>query len=106
MYRGQDRVKSYGLIATPGEGVALVKRGSNNSWVLSANERPSVRLDDGADHEVVWTREPDGVMVALIDGREVLRTGDRGEQDPFDGFTLINHGGEYLLRSISIDGSQ
>ena len=90
----------------PGQGVALVKRGSDKAWVLAANERSSVRLDDGADHEVVWARGSDGTMDVSIDGREVLRTGDRGEQGPFDGFKLINHGGEYLLRSIAVDGSQ
>jgi hypothetical protein len=44
-------------------------------------------------------------MVVLLDSREVIRTVDRAYDDPFDGFTVINKGGEFDLRQVSIFGT-
>ena len=52
-----------------------------------------------------WTRNADGFMTLHFDGKPVLEAGDRGFRDPFDGFSLINRGGEYGLASIRIDGT-
>jgi len=30
---------------------------------------------------------------------------DRSFRDPFDGFEFVNRGGEYVLRSLTIDGT-
>ena len=44
-------------------------------------------------------------MTLRLDGNPVLETVDRGFRDAFDGFSLINRGGEYGLASIRIDGT-
>lgn len=66
--------------------------------------RETVDLIDGATHRLVWTRDRDGRMVVSVDDREVLRVLDRGFRDPFDGFALVNRGGDLALRRIRIDG--
>ena len=42
--------------------------------------------------------------LARVDGAEVMNVVDRGFRDPLDGVALVNSGGDYALRSITIDG--
>ncbi len=44
-------------------------------------------------------------MVVKIDGAQVMEVTDRSFRDPFDGVALVNGGGDYALRSITIDGT-
>ena len=44
-------------------------------------------------------------MVIKIDGAQVMEVTDRGFRDPFDGIAVVNGGGDYALRSITIDGT-
>ena len=45
-------------------------------------------------------------MDALVDGVAVLSGVDTGVADaPFEGFTLINRGGEFAFRRIAVKGS-
>ncbi len=43
-------------------------------------------------------------MVVKIDGAEIMNVIDRSFRDAFDGVVLVNSGGDYALRSITIDG--
>ena len=45
-------------------------------------------------------------MVVLLDNNEIMRTVDRAYDDPFDGFAVINKGGEFELKQVSILGTQ
>jgi hypothetical protein len=45
-------------------------------------------------------------MVMLLDNKEVMRTVDRAHDDPVDGFAVINKGGEFELKQVSILGTQ
>lgn len=64
----------------------------------------TLELDDGRPHSLEWRRAVDGEMVVLLDGREIIRTLDRASGDDFDGFTLVNAGGEYTLGRIELFG--
>jgi hypothetical protein len=44
-------------------------------------------------------------MVVKVDGAQVMEVTDRSYRDPFDGIALVNGGGDYALRSITIDGT-
>ncbi len=85
---------------------ALIDEGERTRAADPRFQRSYVKLDDGADHELVWTRARDGLMIVSIDGEEALRNGDLTFRDPFDGISLVNHGGRYVLRSIVITGSR
>jgi hypothetical protein len=63
-------------------------------------------VDDGVPHTLEWRRNNDGEMVVLLDNKEVMRTVDRAYDDPFDGFAVINKGGEFELKQVSILGTQ
>ncbi len=66
-------------------------------------DRP-IQLLDGQPHSLSWTRDRDGAMTISIDGIEVMRVTDRSFRDPFDGFAVVNRGGDIALRQISIAG--
>jgi hypothetical protein len=45
-------------------------------------------------------------MAIEVDGKELIRTRDRGFRDPFDGVLLLDRAGEYRIRSIAVYGSK
>ena len=45
-------------------------------------------------------------MTVSVDEKEVMRVTDRGIGDPFDGFAMVNRGGDYVLRRIAIRGTR
>lgn len=60
---------------------------------------PGYQPWNGGDHVV------DGTTTAKLDGKALFTTVARSFRDPFTGFTLINRGGDYMLRAIRIDGT-
>jgi hypothetical protein len=100
--------------------------GSQRDWgyrlAYAAGQRPSVTLlrvtlgrlstivsydaiedlDDGRTHQIEWRRVPDGEMIVFLDGKEIIRTLDRANDDGFEGFTIANKGGDYTIRQIAI----
>jgi hypothetical protein len=40
-----------------------------------------------------------------LDGKELLRARDRTVRDPFDRLILVNRGGEYAIRSVTLYGT-
>ena len=105
VYRGANRNAGYRLAYTPGKGLALLGVNQWGSSVIDAT-RTDIALLDGKDHVIEWTRTDDGHMIVRLDGAEIFARTDRGWRDPFDGFHLINRGGDYLLRSLTIDGTK
>ena len=106
-YQGEARTAGYSLIYEPGSSPTLVmvkvsSRGGT-STIEFADEAPS--LSDGNAHTLLWTRDRRGVMVISIDGQEVMRATDRGFRQPFQGFQIVNRGGDYAIRHITIDGA-
>lgn len=103
VYQGDDRRAGYSVLFEPGKNALLVRRSSRGSSVIRESEAP-VAFADGGTHVVEWTRTADGTMELSFDGQPVFEVVDRGFRDPFDGFSLINRGGEYGLASLHIDG--
>ena len=63
-------------------------------------------MADGQSHIIEWTRDTGGVMTVSVDGAQVMSVADRRFRDAFDGFAVVNSGGDYALRSITIDGTE
>ncbi len=80
--------------------VRLSTRGTKST--LELYDQRSTLEDDQA-HTVVWTRDRHGAMAVAVDGQELFRVTDRSFRDPFDGFAIINGGGDFALRRIVID---
>ncbi len=43
-------------------------------------------------------------MAVSVDGKEKLRARDGGFRSPFDGFLMVNRGGDFILRRVSALG--
>jgi hypothetical protein len=44
-------------------------------------------------------------MVVTVDDKQVIAAQDTQLRKPFDGFLLINSGGTYWVRSVSVDAA-
>ncbi len=108
-YQGANAAAGYRLAYRPGatgrtpslELLRLSARGGTAT--IELYDQP-LKLEDGKAHVIEWTRNRRGHMVVRVDGTEVMNVTDRGFRDPFDGVALVNSGGDYALRSITIDG--
>ena len=108
-YQGADASAGYRLAYRPGatgrtpslELLRLSSRGATST--IELYDQP-LDLEDGKDHVIEWTRNLSGRMVVRVDGDEVMNVVDRSFRDAFDGIALVNSGGDYALKSITIDG--
>jgi hypothetical protein len=109
-YQGANASAGYRLAYTPGaragaaslELLRLSSRGGVATVELT--DKP-LKLEDGQSHVIEWSRDRGGHMVVKVDGAQVMEVTDRSYRDPFDGIALVNGGGDYALRSITIDGT-
>lgn len=102
-YQGSDRNSGYHLVYTPDveRGLHLVKlTGSGSSIIKSVDQQFSLNRQ----YAIQWTRDTSGSMIVSLDGNEVFRVNDRNFTDPFDGLTLINKGGDFTVREVTIHG--
>lgn len=104
IYQGAARATGYSVLLEPGKNALLIRRGSRGASVVQESEAP-VGFTPNTIQVLQWTRNADGFMTLRLDGNPVLEAVDRGFRDAFDGFSLINRGGEYGLASIRIDGT-
>lgn len=104
-YQGSSGKVAYRLTyfpnATPG--LQLSRVTSQGTTVIATYNQP-LRLETESDHALVWTRDRNGLMHVAIDGKPLIQVTDTGIRDPFDGFLMINSGGQYSVRSIRIMG--
>ncbi|MDA1057580.1 MAG: hypothetical protein O3C65_02745 [Proteobacteria bacterium] len=104
VYQGAGRSAGYSLLFEPGKKALLIRRASSGAAVVQESAS-AVTFTVNTIHALEWTRNADGFMTVRLDGNPVMETLDRGFRHPFDGFSLINRGGEYGLASVRIDGT-
>ncbi len=104
LYQGAARDAGYRLAYTPGGALELFRVSSRGVSIIDSSTAP-LSLEDQKTHHIEWTRHADGAMKVSVDGQEYLNTTDRGFRDPFDGFTISNLGGDYIVRQITISGT-
>jgi hypothetical protein len=107
LFEGADRRAGYRLAYNPGASprLELIRATATGSGVVESTNAP-LAWDDGANHRIQWTRTGDGAMQIQADGSTVMETSDRGITGAFDGFAVVNLGGDYGLRSVTIDGTE
>lgn len=110
-YQGANASAGYRLAYNPGapsagsaalELLRLSSRGGIST--VEVADQP-LTLQDGQPHVIEWSRDRSGRMVVKIDGAQVMEVTDRSFRDPFDGIAVVNGGGDYALRNITIDGT-
>jgi hypothetical protein len=105
-YQGREHARGYRLVYNPRSkpAFALNRIAPGRSSTIEVYDQ-LVNLEDGRSHNVEWRRGTDGEMVVLLDDKEIIRTVDRASEESFDGFTVINGGGDYAFSQIAIFGT-
>ena len=104
-YRGADRATGYRLAYTPGGALELLRVSPWGSSVIERVAGP-LTLEDKKAHRIEWTRRPDGEMAVSLDGKALFTAVDRGVTDPFDGFLMVNRGGDYIVKRLAVYGTE
>ncbi len=106
LYRVRGQVGGYRLLYQSGQSPKLSLLSASagrRSQLVARNLKQS--LEDKRPHKLKWTRNAAGEMAVSIDGLEILRVADRWPEEKFDGFLLVNQGGDYIINRISIAGT-
>ncbi len=106
-YQGNASGDGYRLAYRPGTSpvLELLRVSGRGVSVVGSITGPLV-LEDQRTHIIEWTRDAFGAMIVTIDGKERIRATDRGFRESFDGFTMVNQGGDYVLGRIAIHGTK
>jgi len=106
-YRGSQQDWGYRLVYEAGKkpSFTLLRVAPGRSSIIEVSDVVP-DLDDGRMHQIEWRRAPDGEMIVLLDGKDIIRTVDRANNDSFEGFAISNKGGDYTIRQIAIFGTQ
>jgi len=106
LFQGRSRTSGYRLAYLPGgePSFELIKFTSRGASVIDSNA-DAISLEDDARHRITFSRSDQGEMVVELDGTELIRAADRSFRDPFDGVSIVNDGGDYVISQIVIYGS-
>lgn len=105
-YQAADQGSGYRLVYRPDAGPSLaIERFSprGSGVVVTTSQAPA--FEDQRRHAIEWSRDAAGEMVVTVDGKEVLRGGDRTLRDAFDGFQVVHRGGDFVLGRVSAMGT-
>jgi len=107
-YLGQSGATAYRVAYLPGQTKDSLRliRITPKGAVAIATYKGGLNLEDGRRHVLEWTRDRNGAMVVNLDGQEMMRATDRTINNAFDGFLMINSGGTYWVRSVTVDGGK
>ena len=102
--QGSDPQSGYHLVyqASPAENrpMQLLKYRYGKPYIIDEVRENPPSLDDGADHNVRFSRSQNGDMTVTVDNVEVMRTADLSYRDDFTGVMIINNGGSYSYDNI------
>lgn len=106
-FQGDDRSSGYRLAYENSRkpSLTLLRYSPGRSAVIETTDQ-ELALADGNWHTIEWRRTQDGEMVVLLDNKEIIKTIDRAYDSPFDGFGIVNKGGEFELNRVSVFGTQ
>ena len=105
-YQGASGSNAYRLAYMPGAatGLQLQRISSQGTQIIGQSSGP-IAFEDGKPHVIDWTRDKQGRMVVTVDDKQVIAAQDAQLKKPFDGFLMINSGGTYWVRSVSVDAA-
>lgn len=106
VFQGAGRASGYRLAYLPGQNPSLELLTFGRRGVFSLGEHESVlNLEDGFRHRVELARGGDNTMKVLVDGTEVISATSNAFGDPFSGIAMVNEGGDYAIRKITVLGT-
>jgi hypothetical protein len=91
----------YRIAFTPGASpsVQLLKARQDGVAVIDSWEG-----DLGRSVEFQWTRDEDGEMTVSANGETLFEVSDRSFRDPFQGFLMLNGGGDFTVERVAVSG--
>ena len=103
----KERAAGYRLAYNAGASPSfeLLRYGRSGERRLATHGR-RVNLEDNYRHRILFVRDESGGMSVSVDGKTLVQVSDRSFRDPFNGLTLVNDGGEFAVREISVMGVQ
>ncbi len=106
-YQGGNRDAGYRLRYHTGKNPSfeLLRVSSRGSGVIDTHNA-AISLEDKKTHAISWTRDQFGEMTISVDGKQIMKSTDQSFRNVFDGFALNNHGGDYIISRITIDGTK
>jgi peptidoglycan hydrolase-like protein with peptidoglycan-binding domain len=78
----------------------LIVVSENGISVIASARLP---LDSGGPHRLVWERDSEGRMTVTRNDEILIDVVDRTANDSFDGFSLINAGGDWTLHEVIVE---
>ncbi|MFQ3786182.1 peptidoglycan-binding protein [Halomonas sp. A29] len=104
LFQGSQPDGGYRLIYNAGSrpGLSLVRMTGDGGDVIASSDG-TLDLEDGRFHILSWTRDESGNMQVSVDDQRVLQAQDRRLRQGFQGFVLVNHGGDYNLRRVRLE---
>jgi hypothetical protein len=106
-YQGPSATVAYRIAYLPGQKDSIrLLRITQKGTVAVGVYKGVINLEDGRRHVIEWTRDRNGKMIVTLDGQDIITASDRTIQKPFDGFLMINSGGSYWVRSVTVDGGK
>lgn len=105
LYQGSRPGTGYQLAFSVGpEPVAeLLRVQSDGSSVVQRKSLGAV-IPTGQVQRVAWRRDPDGNMTVLLNDKALLQATDRGYTAAYGSFVIVNRGGDFAVRSVTLSG--
>jgi hypothetical protein len=107
-YQGNDAASGYRLVYTPaptaGAPVLELRRYARNATSTVEFFDQPLPVQAGQPLTLGWTRDGNGAMVVSLNGEPLMEATDRSLRGNFNGFAMVNFGGDYAVRQIAIDG--
>lgn len=103
LYQDSRKLSGYRLSYTPdsSQPFQFLRVSERGESVIDAYRKP-VKLEDNQVHVLEWHRDQRGKMTLKLDGALLFSTEDSWLREAFNGFALINNGGEYALQNITL----
>lgn len=105
----QDNVGDYGYLVTLNTGerssLDLVRVLRGRTSIIERIDMTS-DLGVGQRHDFEWRRTPDGTIEVYLDGGKIIRAHDRSFRNPFRRLAIVNRGGDFGVREVSIHGTR
>lgn len=104
LYQGKSTGSAYRLVFLPGDSasIELQRIGRRGTTIIDVADK--VQAKGNKTHKLQWTRDTRGNMKIDLNGKTIIQISDRGLRDPFSGFGLINHAGEFAIQWVNISG--
>ncbi|NNG14640.1 MAG: hypothetical protein HKM22_05715 [Gammaproteobacteria bacterium] len=103
LYQDSQKLSGYRLTYTPGSNqpFQFLRVSERGEAVIDAYRKP-LNLKDNQVHTLEWRRDLAGKMTLKLNGTLLFSTEDSWLRKDFNGFALINNGGDYALRRITL----